>query len=234
MNSSQQPTTNDRQELELQKLRLEIRGLEQWWRTPLFAQAGVALLASLLTGTITITASYLTSRFQMSTQIRVQNVHDQRAVFARLKSRKFTTKQLYVSRYEALIFSDYHEERWKRAGAPKDSIDLQEAQRWMRRSEDLVFEIVKNNQALFEDLATAQALYPYTAKLQELSDRLYNIKALWTGRPPEKASIEQLAVWKTEAVRQLQATVDKEYGTVIEDLIAYLYQQLPNEVNMKR
>ena len=41
--------------------------------------------------------------------------------------RKFTTTQLYVSKYEALLYSDYHEARWKLAGAPKESLDLQEA-----------------------------------------------------------------------------------------------------------
>jgi len=66
-------------------------------------------------------------------------------VFARLMGRKITTEQLYVSRYEAFMFSDYNEERWRRSGSPKDSLDLQEAQRWMHRS---------------EDLATVRALFP--------------------------------------------------------------------------
>jgi hypothetical protein len=45
---------------------------------------------------------------------------------------------------------------------------LQEAQRWMHKSEDFAFELAKNNQALFEDLATAQAIFPATPQLREL------------------------------------------------------------------
>jgi hypothetical protein len=37
----------------------------------------------------------------------------------RLKGRKFVTEQLYMSRYEACIFSDYHEAKWKLAGSPR-------------------------------------------------------------------------------------------------------------------
>jgi hypothetical protein len=118
------------------------------------------LLPVVLGGILAIGASYFTTKFQMSSQFHLQKVEAQRAVFARLMGRKIITTQLYVSRYEALIFSDYHEERWKRAGAPKDSLDLQESLRWMHRSEDLVSEVVKNDQALFEDIATVRALFP--------------------------------------------------------------------------
>ena len=118
------------------------------------------LLPVVLGGILAIGASYFTTKFQMSGQFHLQRVEAQRAVFARLMGRKIITTQLYVSRYEALIFSDYHEERWKRAGAPKDSLDLQESLRWMHRSEDLVSEVVKNDQALFEDIATVRALFP--------------------------------------------------------------------------
>lgn len=125
------------------------------WRTLLATVVGGALAAG-----GGIVGQYYASQFQFSSQVHLQKVQGQRQVFARLMGRKFATKQLYVSRYEAMIFSDYHEARTKRSGLPKDSLDLQEAQRWMHRSEDLVFDIVKNNQALFEDLGTVRALFP--------------------------------------------------------------------------
>lgn len=135
---------------------------------------------------LAIGGSYFTSKFQLSTQLHLQRVQEQRGVFARIMGRKFPTKQLYVSRYEALIFSDYHEERWKRAGSPKDSLDLQETLRWQHRSEDLVFEIVKNNQALFQDLATVRTVFPDTPRLRELLDHIYKFQALRTSDPPMK------------------------------------------------
>src|SRR5262249_45099550 len=141
----------------------------------------------------------------------------------------FATKQIYVSRYEAWVFSDYHEARWKQSGSPKDSLDLQEAQRWMRRSEDLLFEIAKNNQALFEDLGTVRALFPDSTQLRELVERIYNFKALKAPQPPRNVSDEQLARWKDETIRSLQAVVDSKYGKPIDDLLNYLSQQLPKD-----
>src|SRR5437899_9569097 len=105
-------------------------GWHDAWRTLLAAIVGGVLAAG-----GGILGQYYASQFQFSTQVHIQKVQGRRQVFARLMGRKFATKQLYVSRYEALIFSDFHEARWKRAGLPKDSLDLQEAQRWMHRSE---------------------------------------------------------------------------------------------------
>jgi|SRR5882672_1245525 len=185
------------------------------------------ILPVILGGVLAIGASYFTTKFQMSSQLHLQKVVEQRRVFARIMGRKFTTKQLYVSRYEARIFSDYHEERWRRSGAPKNSLDLQESQRWMHRSEDLVFEIVKNNQALFEDIATVRALFPDTPRLRELCDNVYNFHALWTAEPPHDGSDQKLIQWKEEADRQLQAVVDRDYGKPIDELVGFLMQQLP-------
>lgn len=192
------------------------------WRTLLATVVGGALAAG-----GGIVGQYYASQFQFSSQVHLQKVQGQRQVFARLMGRKFATKQLYVSRYEAMIFSDYHEARTNRSGLPKDSLDLQEAQRWMHRSEDLVFDIVKNNQALFEDLGTVSALFPDGPRLRELVERIYALKAIKTSSPARDASVEELVRWKEESVRQLQALVDREYGGPIEELLDYLSQHLP-------
>lgn len=192
------------------------------WRTLLATVVGGVLAAG-----GGIVGQYYASQFQFSSQVHLQKVQGQRQVFARLMGRKFATKQLYVSRYEAMIFSDYHEARTKRSGSPKDSLDLQEAQRWMHRSEDLVFDIVKNNQALFEDLGTVRALFPDGPRLRELVERIYALKAIKTSSPARDASAEELVRWKEESVRQLQALVDREYGGPIEELLDYLSQHLP-------
>jgi uncharacterized membrane protein YccC len=186
-------------------------------------------LSVVLGAVLAIGASYFTTQFQTSSQLHLQKVQEQRRVFARLMGRKLTTEQLYVSRYEALIFSDYSEELWRRAGKPKDSLDLQETQRWMHRSEDLVFEIVKNDQALFEDLATVRALFPDTPRLRELCDRIYGIHSMATTAPPQEGSTEKLDQWKLEADRQLQKLVTDEYGMPIDELVAFLLPQLPTD-----
>jgi len=188
-----------------------------------------ALLPVVLGGILAIGASYFTTKFQMSSQFHLQKVEAQRAVFARLMGRKIITTQLYVSRYEALIFSDYYEERWKRAGAPKDSLDLQESLRWMHRSEDLVSEVVKNDQALFEDIATVRALFPDTPRLRTLCGQIYTFPSISTKKPPHDGSIESLIQWKDEADRQLTALADRTYGKPIDELVAFLLPQLPSD-----
>jgi hypothetical protein len=187
------------------------------------------LLPVILGGILAIGASYFTTRFQMSSQFHLQKVEAQRAVFARLMGRKIITTQLYVSRYEALIFSDYHEERWKRAGAPKDSLDLQESLRWMHRSEDLVSEAVKNDQALFEDIATVRALFPDTPRLRALCDQIYTFHSIATAKPPHDGSVESLTQWRDEADRQLVALADRTYGKPIDELVGFLLPQLPSD-----
>jgi hypothetical protein len=190
---------------------------------------GLPLVQVVLGPVLAIGASYFTTKFQMSSQLHLQKVEEQRRVFARLMGRKFTTEQLYVSRYEARILSDYHEERWKRAGAPRDSLDLQESLRWMHKSEDLVSEILKNNQALFEDLATVRAIFPDTPRLRDLCDHIYSIHALSTAEPPHDGSVDRLNQWKVEGVNQLQELAVREYGKPIDELVEYLLPQLPSD-----
>lgn len=197
-------------------------GWHDAWKTLLFTVFGGLLAAG-----GGVVGQYYASQFQFSSQVHIQKIQGQRQVFARLMGRKFATTQLYVSRYEALVFSDYHETRWKRFGSPKDSLDLQEAQRWMHRSEDLVFEIVKNNQALYEDLGTVRALFPDAPRLRELVERIYSFKTLKTTQPARDASVEELVRWKDESVRQLQVVVEHEYAGPIDELLGYLLQHLP-------
>jgi hypothetical protein len=97
----------------------------------------------------------------------------------------------------------------------------------MHRSEDLVFEVMKNNQVLFEDIATVRALFPDTPRLRELCARVYTFRTLQTAAPPHVGSIESLTQWKDEADRQIESLVESEYGKPIDELAAYLLTQLP-------
>jgi len=83
--------------------------------------------------------------------------------------------------------------------------DRQEAERWMHRSEDLVFEIVKNNQALNEDLGTIRTVFPDTPKLRELSAEDTYIQGVKTQPPNPKASNDELDRWKEKSIKDLQA-----------------------------
>lgn len=149
-------------------------------------------------------------------------------MYSRLTGRKFVTTQLYVSRYEALLYSDYHEARCKKAGAPNDSVDLQEAVHWMRRSEDLVSEITKNNQSLFEDLGAVRVVvFADTAELRAAIEPLWTIRALKRVLPPPDAGNAALQKWRDDTLQQIQAAVDAEYVAGLTDLLKCLNDHEP-------
>jgi hypothetical protein len=98
--------------------------------------------------------NYFASKFQLTTQLRTQQIQAQQNVYAHIVGRRLIVQQLYVTYTQARIYSDCHEALWRLSGYQKDSIELEETQRWRRQAETLVIDIGKNNQALFEDVAT--------------------------------------------------------------------------------
>jgi hypothetical protein len=98
----------------------------------------------------------------------------------------------------------------------------------MHRSEDLVSDITKNNQALFEDLATVQALFPDTPRLRELCAPVYNFRTLVIKSPvPHDGSVEGVTQWKDRADQEIQSLAASEYGKPLDELVTFLRTQLP-------
>lgn len=180
------------------------------------------VVIALLTLISVVVGAYLAAELGLQSQLKFSDHSKRQQTFSELMGRKILTNQLYVSRFEALIYSDYHEARWKLAGAPKDSIDLQEAQRWMHRSEELVLEIAKNYQSQFETLGLIRILFPRTTKLDELIGRLAHFKTPKILGEPFKMNLNQLEEWKVRAVHDLQGLVESEYGKPVDDLLNYL------------
>ena len=57
-------------------------------------------------------------------QIKLADRKQKQQSYGNLMGCNHYFSQLVVSRFEAYIFSDYHEERWRISGAPEDSLDL--------------------------------------------------------------------------------------------------------------
>lgn len=175
----------------------------------------LAVLSAVLTG-------YVSYQYGLNTQIKVNNTQKRQQAYSELMGRKAVLKQLYVSRFEALIFSDYHEARWRMSGKPKESLHLQEAQRWMHKSEDFALDVAKSNQSLFETLGLIRAVFPSSTKQNDLIEKLYHFKSPKILGAPFEMNIDQLEYWKAKAVKDLQELVDREYGAPIEELVAIL------------
>ena len=170
-----------------------------------------------------IVGAYLTYHWGISGQLRISDHQKRQQVFSELMGRKFLTTQLYVSRFEALIYSDYHEAKYRQSGYPND---LQECQRWMHKSEDLALDIAKNNQSLFETMGLIRILFPKTAKIYELIDRIYQFKTPKILGDPFKMDVNHLEEWKAKAVKDLQVVVEREYAKPINELLDYLDKEI--------
>ena len=189
----------------------------------------IIVVTFLLTLISSLVVQYFTNHWGFTNQVKANERQKQQEVFGQLMGRKFLTSQLYVSRFEALAYSDYHEALWKLAGHPKESLDLQEAQRWMHKSEEFVQEISENNLGLFQTVGMIRALFPSTPQLRELVDRIYRFKTPKITGPTDKMNSAQLASWKTQVVKELQELAEREYAKPIDDLLDYLAGELAKD-----
>ena len=164
----------------------------------------------------------LSARLSFRNQFRIATLQARQQAYAALMGKRFLITQLYVSRFEAHAYSDYHERLWNLVGSPKESLDLEEAQRWMRKSEELVSELAKANQSLFESVGVVRATFAPTSELENLSERVYHFRTPVVKAPPAGTGRVALDQWKQNVIPELQALVQHEYAEPIEALTKYL------------
>ena len=109
-------------------------------------------------------------------QWRASKLQSRELSDAQIMGRKFVVTKLYVSRFEARIFSDYRERRWTLQGSPRDSLDFDEARRWMQKSEDFAIEIAKAHRELFESIGVAKASFKRNPELDALTKRVFEFR----------------------------------------------------------
>jgi len=186
--------------------------------------AGTTLLGVFL-------GSYLTSQYSFKNQVRLSTNQARQHSYSDIMGKKVLLDQLLVSRFEALIHFQYHEQLWKRVGSPMPSIDLDEARRWMHKSEDLAIEIAKTKQSLYESLGIARASFTATEELNALSERIYHLQGISIKEPPSGHDTTALQAWQVKAVSDLQQFVQKEYSEPIDGLLEYLRQHMNDPVS---
>ena len=179
-----------------------------------------------------VVGALLGARLSFRNQYRFAVLQDRQRTYAALMGKKFLVTQLYVSRFEALAYSDYHERLWHLAGAPKDSLDLEEAKRWMRKSEDFAIDIAKVNQSLFESVGAARASYPSTSELEGLAERVYHFRTPALATPPQGADRAALDNWKQQVIPSLQRVVDEEYAQPINALLDCMKRHIADPVRL--
>jgi hypothetical protein len=187
------------------------------------------IVSSLMTLLVAVVSSYLTYYWGLTAQIRLNDYQSRQKAYSKLIGENAIISQLYVSRFESYINSDYHEFRWKLNGSPKDSINQKEALRWMKKSEDQAIELAREKQILFETVELINALFPYTKKLEDLSDKIYHHPIPKIKRPKNNWSLEELKTYKDSAVKQTQDFVQVNISKPIDELASYLKTQVHDD-----
>ena len=165
---------------------------------------------------------YITHLFQRSREKKLRDREARIRLFGTLMGNKLLLSQLYVSAFEARINSDYNERRWHLAGAPPDSLDCKETQRWMHKSEDLGLEIARAHPDLCRAVASARILFPSCPELLTLTDAVYNHAVPSLAKLKPNMGSAELENWRTEAVRQVQQLVKEIIEKPIDSLTEYL------------
>ena len=190
----------------------------------------IVIISSIGTLFIALLSGYLSYHWSLSSQKKIYNHQMRLQTYSELLGYRQLLSQLFVSRFEALIYSDYHEYRWKIQGAPGESIDKTEAIRWMHKSEDLVIEISKEVQNLFKTIGAIRVLFNDSPELQKLSNNIFNYKNLEIiQRPNENWSLEQIEEWKLKSVSSGHSLVDENISIPIKKLVTYLENELKRE-----
>ncbi len=186
----------------------------------------VALIAGLFALAGGVVGSFTTAHFALRNQLRFVSLQNRQRAYAEIMGKRVLLMQLFVSRFEAYIYSDFHEQLWRLAGHPKESLDFDEAKKWMHKSEDLALEIARTKQSLFESIGIARAAFPQSQELDQLTENIYHFKSPKIAASPKSEDQSLLVKWKEEAVGQLQVLVEREYGAPLETLLRLLSQNM--------
>ena len=193
---------------------------------PKFLPVYVALIAGLFAILVSVTGSLMTAHFALQNQLKLTQRQDRQRAYAEIMGKRVLLMQLFVSRFEAYVHSDHHEYLWRIAGMPKESIDFNEATRWMHKSEDLAIEIARTKQSLYESIGLAKAVFPSSSELDRLTEAVYHFKSPKIAPPSQPNDPAVVTAWKGKAVADLQIFVDTEYGAPLEELLKVLGKTL--------
>jgi hypothetical protein len=189
---------------------------------PKFQPLYVPIIAGVFTIVGAIIGSFTTSRFALRNQLKLTQQQDRQRAYAEIMGKKVLLKQLLVSRFEAYVFSDYHEFLWKIANKPSESLDFTEATRWMHKSEDLALEVARTKQSLFEYIGLARAVFAPSPELERLTEAIFEFKSPKINPPSQLNDSAAKTAWRSQVIPELQAYVEKECGGPLEALLKYL------------
>ncbi len=200
---------------------------------------GIALYlvpsASWISPTVTlvgiILAAYLSYHFGLNSQIQLTGMQKRQQAYSELMGEQAVIAQYLFSRFEAYVHSEFHEARWKLAAEPKDFLDLQEARRWMQKSEDLALEVAKNTKSLYETLGLIRSYFRFSPELKDLTHRIFHSPKIEVKSPPSQLDPKQLEDWKEREKKAVQETIENHHIKQIDGLANYLEREIYKEAH---
>jgi hypothetical protein len=172
------------------------------------------LIGTVLGSFTTLSIELLKRKFSTKDEERNKKLK----VYAKLNSLIFSTKQLYKSRFEASIHSDYHEAKWIFAGHNEHSIDYDEAKRWMLKCEDMVQEIIKNTKELHMCLATIKVLFNKDTDLDPMISQIYLMNGITIQPLKSSPTLDDIEEWKKISKQDLDSQINEKISLPLTQL----------------
>ena len=159
-------------------------------------------------------------------QFYLKKIENKQKSYGTLVGIKHQVKQLYVSRFEAWILSDFYEHRNRIRGG-KDQLSLDEARRLMYKSENMVSELALCERELKECFVLAVCNFNLKKDELKILEKLVNHPVpKIIGDPKSITSELELETWKTKAVTALQEKVDEIFDQSFSDSIEILRKKM--------
>ena len=198
----------------LNQILAEVEASDKGW-TEVWAPSIIAVVSIFITAILSYFLGYRSQTKLADRKLKQQS-------YGNLMGYKQYLSQLYVSRFEAYIFSDYHEKRVLLLGENENSHEFNEAKRWMLKSEELVLDISKLQEKVFSTLGVINAVYKNTDELSSLVNNVYKFKRPKISSIPNNIDLQGLETWKTQTVIKVQELVQQEISDPIDKLLTHL------------
>lgn len=180
----------------------------------------ITLITGFFTLSGTLLGIYISYKLQSSQSKRAKKI----LLIGELEGLRVLRSQLYRSRFEAEIYSDYYDYRFL---ITKNSVDFNEARRLGQAAEKLTLELAKSNQQFLEKLGHVSLLFNQTDEIKIIIDENKQFKSpCLSSRPNDKMDIDGLNEWKDKMLSSLQIIIKDEYDNKPREMLNKLSGQL--------
>jgi hypothetical protein len=190
-----------------------------------------ATIAQILAGAVLIGGLYFTWRTVRVSEERISAEREasdrQRRIqlFGQLSGERYLRVETHILKLTADVNTRYDSTRLANAKGKAKSNYLKDLWEQLHWSQQMTFEIAKDDERLFETIGAINAAFPTTDQLRVLTGNLSNYQVMDTPSPGSGVSGKKLEDWKAKEDTAVQKFVEQNYGRPMDALIKYLSRQ---------